>query len=142
MVTTLVEQEQRTMENTARDLSLRGKRVLILSDNKGLSRAIALNLDTCLEVKTMRFEPKSPEHWRLSVGNDSFDLMIVAMSSPTNEPVVALARASLATQIRQTPLLIISDRPFDSAPDDWVTYLDFPFDIDRLCHTVREMLQN
>jgi hypothetical protein len=130
------------MENAAMGLSLRGKRVLILSDNKGLSRAIALNLHTCLEVKTVRFEPESSEHWRLSVGNDSFDLMIVAMSSPTSEPVVALARASLATQIRQTPLLIISDQPFDSALDDWVTCLDFPFDIDRLCHTVREMLQN
>jgi hypothetical protein len=68
--------------------------------------------------------------------------MIVAMSSHTSEPVVTLARASLAGSIGQIPLLIISDRPFDSAPDDRITHLDFPFDIERLCLTVREMLRN
>ena len=130
------------MENTAVGLSLREKRVLILSDNDGLSRAIALNLHSCLKVKTARFEPKSPQAWRLQTENDSFDLMIVAMSSPTSEPVVALARASLVGLIGQVPLLIISDRPFDSAPDDRIIHLDFPFDIDKLCHTVREMLRN
>jgi hypothetical protein len=130
------------MENTAVGLSLRGKRVLILSDNEGLSRAIVLNLNSCLEVRTARFEPKSPQGWKLQTENAGFDLMIVAMSSPTSEPVVALARASLAGLIGQVPLLIISDQPFDCTPDDLITHLDFPFDIDRLCYTVREMLQN
>ena len=130
------------MENTAAGLSLRGKRVLILSDNSGLSRAIALNLSSCLEVKTARLEPESPQSWKLQTENEGFDLMIVALSSPNSEPVVALARASLAGSIGRVPLLIISDRPFDSAPDDRITHLDFPFDIDRLCHTVREMLHN
>jgi hypothetical protein len=135
-------QEQRRMKNTAVGLSLRGKRVFILSDNEGLSRAIALNLSSCLEVRAARFEPGSPQDWEFQTENDGFDLMIVAMSSPTSEPVVALARASLAGSIGQVPLLIISNRPFDSAPDDRITHLDFPFDIDRLCHTVCEMLHN
>jgi hypothetical protein len=130
------------MENTAVGLSLRGRRVLILSDNDGLSRAIALNLSSCLNVKIARFDPKSPQGWTLQTETDSFDLMIVAMSSPTSEPVVALARASLAGLIGRVPLLIISDRPFDSAADDRITHLDFPFDIDKLCHTVSEILRN
>jgi DNA-binding NtrC family response regulator len=121
-------------------LDLKRKRVLILSDNAGLSRAIALNLDSRLEVETVRFEPKSAQRGRRETRSDGFDLMIVAMSSPTSEPIVALARASLAVQIGQIPLLIISNRPFDSTPEDRITYLDFPFDIDRLCYTVRKML--
>lgn len=130
------------MDNNAVGSSLRGKRVLILSDNEGLSRAIALNLRSCLEVKIARWEPESPQSWRRRPEDDSFDLMIVAVSSHTSEPVVTLARASLAGSIGQIPLLIISDRPFDSAPDDRITHLDFPFDIERLCLTVREMLRN
>ena len=130
------------MENTAVGLSLRGKRVLILSDNEGLSRAIALNLDTCLKVKSTRFKPKPPQDWELQAENDGFDLMILAMSLSTSEPVVALARASLVGLIGQVPLLIISDRPFDSAPNDQITHLDFPFDIDKLCHTVGEILRS
>jgi hypothetical protein len=70
-----------------------------------------------------------------------FDLIVVAMSSPSSEPVVALSRASLAGRIGQVPLLIISDRPFHSEPDDQITHLDFPFDIDRLHDKVREILQ-
>jgi hypothetical protein len=142
METIPIRQEQRRMEDTAVGLSLRGKRVLILSDNSGLSRAIALNLRSCLEVKTARFEPESPQSWRLQTENDGFDLMIVAMSSHASEPIVTLARASLAGSIGQVPLLIISDRPFDSAPDDRIIHLDFPFDIERLCHTVCKMLRN
>ena len=130
------------MSNTAMGLGLGRKRVLILSDNEGLSRAIALNLDSCLEVKTARLEPKSQRHWRPQTDSDNFDLMIVAMSSPTSEPVVTLARASLAAQVGRVPLLIISDRPFDSTPEDQITHLDFPFDIDRLCYTVRKMLHS
>jgi hypothetical protein len=130
------------MGNTNVSLDLERKRVLILSDNAGLSRAIALNLGNCLEVETVKSEPKSAQRERHKTRSDGFDLIIVAMSSPTSEPIVALTRASLASQIGQIPLLIISNRPFDSTPEDRITYLDFPFDIDRLCYTVRKMLQN
>jgi hypothetical protein len=64
------------------------------------------------------------------------------MSSPTSEPVVALSRASLAGQIGQVPLLIISDRPFQSDPDDRIIHLDFPFDIDGLHDKVEKILQD
>ena len=64
----------------------------------------------------------------------------VAMISPASEPVVALARASLADRIGRVPLQIVSDRPFDSEPDEQIIHLDFPFDIDRLHDKVKKVL--
>ncbi len=117
------------------------KKVLILSDNEGLSRAIELNLNSRLEVKIIKFAHKSPEKWKSHTEADDFDLIVLAMSSPSSEPVVALAKASLTRQIGHTPLLIISDRPFNSEPEHQITHLNFPFDIDKLCNQVDEILQ-
>jgi hypothetical protein len=143
---------------------LAGKRVLVLSDNDGLSRAIKLNLERSdLEVVKLALNSPGqqrpelrPEPNRRAVegrcpepvkgrGNQAemgdFDLIVVAMSSSTSEPIVALARASLAGRIGQVPLLIISDRPFHSEPDDQIAHLDFPFDIDGLYDKVKDILQ-
>jgi len=136
---------------------LAGKRVLVLSDNDGLSRAIELNLERS-DLEVVKFALSSPRRQRCSEPASSrayqgiegqgsqnevgdFDLIVVAMSSPTSEPVVALSRASLTGQIGQVPLLIISDRPFQSDLDDQIIHLDFPFDIDRLHDKVEEILQ-
>ena len=116
------------------------KRVLILSDNDGLSRAIEVNLNNHLEVEVVRLAASFLKRRRSQVKNGKFDLIVVAMSSPASEPVVALARASLADQIGQVPLLIVSDRPFDSEPDEQIIHLDFPFDIDRLHDKVKKVL--
>ena len=120
---------------------LAGKRVLILSDNNGLSRAIELNLNRRLGVEIVTIAPSSLEQRGSPADNGDFDLIVVAMSSPTSEPIVALAKASLTGRIGQVPLLIISDRPFRSDPQAQITHLDFPFDIDKLHHKVRELLQ-
>lgn len=120
---------------------LSGKRVLILSDNDGLSRAIELNLNRHLGVEIVTLAPSSLEQRGSPADNGDFDLIVVAMSSPTSEPVVALARASLARRIGQVPLLIISDRLFRSDPEAQIIHLGFPFDIDRLQDKVRELLQ-
>ncbi|MCP4537013.1 MAG: hypothetical protein GY832_07685 [Chloroflexi bacterium] len=122
-------------------VGLTRKKVLVLSDNEGLSRAIELNLNSRLEVKIIKFAPRSPEKWKTQTEVDDFDLIVLAMSSPSSEPVVALARASLTRQIGRTPLLIISDRPFNSEPEHQITHLNFPFDIDKLCNQVDEILQ-
>jgi DNA-binding response OmpR family regulator len=119
---------------------LAGKRVLVLSDNDGLSRAIELNLERSgLEVVKLALSSPGQRGRQAEVGD--FDLIVVAMSSPTNEPVVALAKASLAGLIGQVPILIISDRPFHSDPDDQIIHMDFPFDIDKLYDKVKEILQ-
>ena len=116
--------------------TLEKKKVLILSDNKSLSRAIELNLNSRLEVKIIKLASELPTQWEAQTGTTDFDLIILAMSSPDSEPVVTLARASLIKRIGQTPLLIISDRPFDVEPEHRITHLNFPFEIDRLCSTV------
>ena len=127
---------------------LAGKRVLVLSDHDGLSRALELSLRrNHLEVVRLALSspgqrcpaPVEGRGSQAEVGE--FDLIVVAMSSPTSEPVVALARASLAGQIGQVPLLIISDRPFHCDPDDQIIHLNFPFDIDGLHNKVKEVLQ-
>jgi DNA-binding response OmpR family regulator len=119
---------------------LAGKRVLVLSDNDRLSRAIELNLKySHLEVMRLALSSQGQEESQTEIGD--FDLIVMAMSSSTSEPIVTLARASLVGQIGQVPLLIISDRPFHSDPDDQVIHLNFPFDIDGLHDKVKEILQ-
>jgi hypothetical protein len=120
---------------------LAGKRVLVLSDNDGLSRAIEWNLRQS-QLEIIKLALSSPEQRGSQPEVGDFDLIVVAMSSHTSEPVVALARASLIKQIGQVPLLIISDRPFQSDPDDRIIHLDFPFDIDRLHDKVEEILRD
>lgn len=120
--------------------SMDGKKVVVLSDNEGLSRAIELALNKRLKVaKIIQSSPRRPEDLRPEM--DDFDLIIVAMSSPNSEPVVALAKAALARQIGRVPILIISDKPFYPDPEDRIAHLDFPFTPDRLCRKVEEILQ-
>ncbi len=115
------------------------RRVLVLSDNDGLSRAIKLNLNSYLDVQVVNLAPSVQQH-QSDVGQ--CDLMIVAMSSSTSEPIVALTRASLTEHVGQVPLLIISDRPFRYEPEDHIAHLEFPFEIDTLRRKVKEMLRS
>ncbi len=115
------------------------KKILILSDNDKLSKAIEVILTSRgWTAETVASKPpKQPENQAKS---NNLGLIVVAMSSPASEPVVALARASLAKQIGQTPLLIISDEPFHSNSDDLIVHLNFPFAIDELHHKVEAIL--
>lgn len=117
------------------------KRVLILSDNDGLSRAIQLNLDKCLDLEVARLAAGSGKRGKGPTGNGDFDLILVAASSPATEPVVVLAQASLADHIGRVPLLVVSDRPFEADPGNRIVHVGFPFDIDVLCSRVKEMLR-
>ena len=122
-------------------MSARQKRIFVVSDNDGLARAIELNLNDCFDTNTVLVVPyTSPSGRDLATAGDC-DLIIVATSSPTSEPVVALAKASLADRIGQIPLLIISDRPFDSDVDKRIAHLDFPFRVGELLKAVQRLLQ-
>ena len=112
------------------------KRIAVLSDHDVLSSAIELSLKSCLEIETVKLVPNATQSQV-----DDFDLVIVAMSSPVNGPLVALARSALAWSVGQVPLLISSDSPFRSAPDVKIFHLSFPFDLDKLCKQVREILR-
>lgn len=118
-----------------------GRKVLVLSDNDGLSRAIEFNLNDHLDVEVIRLAPSSQEQWVNRAKNGDFDLIVLGLSSPTSEPVVALAKASLTRQIGRIPLLIISDRAFESDFEEQIIHLDFPFAVDKFRDKVRKILQ-
>lgn len=120
---------------------LAGKSAVVLSDNDKLFRAIELNLERYLGIEVVRPAPGALRQRGSQAGVGDFDLIVVAMSSLSSEPVVALARAALTELIGQVPLLIISDRPFHADPDSKIVHLDFPFDMDDLHCKVREILE-
>ena len=114
------------------------RKILVLSDDARLSRVIEVNLDGSPSVEILTLDSLE-QRGALAVDED-FDLVVVAMSSPSSEPVVALSKASLARLIGRVPFLIISDRPFDSDWDARIVHLDFPFDVGEFCHTVERIL--
>ncbi len=120
--------------------TIKAKRVVVLSDHNLIFRAIQLALDNWLEVEVL--DPAQ----ELSQGPGSrstlgaCDLIVVAASSPSTEPVVALVRSSLVDRIGRTPLLIISDRPFAAVPEARISHLRFPFDPAQLRDTIRGIL--
>ncbi len=115
---------------------LTGKKALIISDNGGLARVVELNLSIRLGMHVSKYETGAVEG---AFSND-LDLLVLAISSPSKEPIVELARASLVERIGRVPLLIISDRPFHSEPGEPIVHLDFPFSIDALETKAREVL--
>lgn len=120
---------------------LQGKRVAVLSDSEMLFKAIEVNLNSRLKVNIVR--PVTDLAVRSDAPRiDEFDLIVVAVSQPDSEPVVALSRASLARLIGQVPLLIISEKPFESDPSDNIVHLDFPFKPNVLRDQVRKLLQD
>ena len=117
------------------------KRILVVSDDKRLSRAIELNLNSRLAVDIVMDATGPLEQAAGRMKNDDLDLIVVAASSPSSEPVVALARARLAHHIGRIPILLISDRPVAPALDTKIDHLAYPFDISELCEAVKEILQ-
>jgi hypothetical protein len=117
------------------------KRVIVLSDHKVLSRAIEFTLQDRLGVEVVGLGWASPGQREMEAQVGDLDLMVVAVSLPSSEPVVALAAASLSKKIGQVPLLIISDRPFYPHPNDKIFHLNFPFDLDGLPEKVQGILE-
>jgi DNA-binding response OmpR family regulator len=122
------------------DANLTGKRVLLVSDNDRLARAIELTLNESLKVQVASFWSGSPGQGENLVEANGHDLIVLALSSPTSEPIVFLRRASLIERVGQVPLLIISDRRFYADLDNQVFHLDFPFDAGDLLHKVEVIL--
>ena len=118
--------------------------ILVLSDSELLSNVIWANL----QQSYLKVYHRNPTDNKISAlpnnessGNSKFDLIIVASSSPTTEPVVALAEAALGDQIGHTPLLIISNRNFTANHEKQIFHLDFPFDSGALHHKVLTLLR-
>lgn len=117
---------------------LADKRVLVVSDDANLAKAIELNLTNPTKMRIEHWVPGWQARWA-DVGD--CDLLVVATSSPCSEPVVMLAQASLGDRIGQGPLLIISDRRFQPVPGACITHLDFPFEPDELRARVKGILR-
>jgi hypothetical protein len=119
--------------------ALKGHRVVVISDNDLLFEAIKRNLGGRLQMEVLRAAAVTPEQTGDRLQKDRWSLIVVAQSAPVGEPVVELVRASLAHWLGRVPLLIISERPFDSRPKDGIVHLDFPFEPDQLYRTVVEL---
>ena len=119
---------------------LMSKTVLILCDYDALYAAIELQLSRLLETRLVRLVSNSANRLPEQRPKIDADLMIVATVSPTVDPVSALSRASLLDRMGKTPVLIISEQPSRPESDDKITYLNFPFDIDQLTGTVKQIL--
>ena len=111
---------------------LQGNTILVLSDDDWLLRAIRLSLNAGLQARVV-----TPGE---DAAADLADLIVVAMSRSSGEPLLALAQASLVHYVGQVPVLIISDRPFDPSPDDGISYLAFPFQVEELRSAVMGLL--
>jgi hypothetical protein len=118
---------------------LSDKRVLVLSDNEALSEALCLNLRDRLQSSGITVERAWERGGPAETGSPA-DLIVVAISSGVIEPIVILSRASLLRCVGEIPLLILSDRPFRSSPQEKILRLDLPYDVDELPDWVRAML--
>jgi len=119
------------------------KLVLVLSDSDLLFSVICANLQQP-ELKLLQRKPTGNGVLSLQKNGKTEtsvpDLIIVASSSPSTEPVVALAEAALNDQVGHIPLLIISDRNFTTCREKKIFHLDFPFDPEALRHSVCTLL--
>ncbi len=112
----------------------KSKRIAVLSDHDVLFKAIKVSLQVHLNIEIIKLDSKQPV--------DDLDLIIVALGSPANNPLVALSSASLINKIGRVPILISSDNPHPSqAPSIKIFRLDFPFDVDRLAKQVQDILK-
>ena len=134
------EGRRRGMGDRGSDLA--GKKILVVSDDAKLSRAIELNLGNPGGMQVVCPESELVP-WGVSTwGNDDIDLLVVATSSPSSEPVVMLARAALTDRVGLVPLLIISDRPFVADSEARIDHLAFPFCPVELYDTVSGILKS
>ena len=116
------------------------RRILVLSDNDKLSKAITWNLEQISGQEVVRQISDSTQGTGSQLTADNFDLVVVAVSAADSEPIVTLAKASAAQFVDKIPVLIVSDRPFRPDPDARITHLDFPFEPDELHDAVTDIL--
>jgi len=116
------------------------RKALVLSDNDGLARAIKAHISHRLDVEVVRMDVNAERQMEVEEKPAEFDLMVVALSSPTREPAEVLSKTRLAEQVGQVPLLVISDRPLEPLPKGQIIHLNLPFEVDEFHDKLRELL--
>ena len=99
-----------------------GKSVLAVSDSDFLLRMIEINLDCQVRgISLDTAEPIPPE--------EDFDLMIIALSVSSNDPVAILRRTDVIEKAKSIPVLVICHQTIDAPLGDHpISHLPFPFD--------------
>jgi hypothetical protein len=121
--------------------SLEGRRAVIVSDNELLTKAIEVCLADRWQMDVIE-PPADLVGWpSMGLGLQRLDLIVVAVSAWAGEPLLALVRASLARQIGRVPILVVSERRFESHPNEKILHLGFPFDSEELHEKVGGLLQ-
>jgi hypothetical protein len=122
------------------------QRILILSDNEGLSKAVELTLKALeipegVHLETIRLVPDTEDAIKNHMATNGLKLIVVALSSVHSEPALALAKSSLLHRVGYTPLLIISQKTSEFEHQKLISHMDYPFDIDQLQKAIRNMIQ-
>ena len=116
------------------------KKILVLCDHDALYSAIEMKLSVLPQTSVVRSALTLPEPTSAAPLFDDVDLIILATVSPMAELVPALIDLLPSSQIGKPLVLIISEHPSVPAPNDRITVLDFPFDMDGLPLTVTKIL--
>jgi hypothetical protein len=120
---------------------LEGRRAVVVSDSDLLARAIEVSLEDRWQMEVVE-PPSEPTGWpSMGLGFNHLDLIVVAVSAYAGEPLLALLRASLAPLIGRVPILVVSERRFDSHPNERILHLGFPFEPEDLHEKVAGLLQ-
>jgi hypothetical protein len=114
------------------------KKILVLSDDDRLARAIELILGGWV-VEKLALSAAAQQTPQLEMS--TVGLIVIALSSPANEPAAALNLISLIDQAGQNPLLIISEKRIRPRPDNLAAQMNFPFDVDEFRDKVLTLLQ-
>jgi hypothetical protein len=110
------------------------KSVLALSDSDLLLQVIEINLDHPVQAVSLACGETVP-------CATNFDLVIIALSGPTEEPTRTLDYPGIDSQLGRVPVLIICHQPVAPHPEKAIHYLPFPFDAVALRRKVRMLLK-
>lgn len=69
-------------------------------------------------------------------------LIVLALSSPSSDPVIVLLKAELVGYISQVPILIISRHPFESQPDELIWHLGLPLNRQGLYECIDRIIES
>lgn len=109
------------------------RRVILLCDNHNLARAIELLIEDLPGVIVQTWElGQVKEDCRCENIPVVCSLVVVAMSSALREPFLELARSGLAGLVGRVPIVVITERHFEFHPQDLITQVSFPYEINQL----------
>ena len=121
-------------------------RILLIGDNRFLLELVMANLAAPPTHSVLLSRPSDGSRQTCAVTLPNHDesltlrLVVLALSHTDHEPVIVLAQAGLTHLIGAIPLIIISDRPFQTNPEQAIYHLPFPFRAYTLQQTVNDLL--